>query len=171
MCSASSLSSSLVATISFKPKSSPTSSLSAGMTCIGYSTGTLSHQSPTLSWEKQPAFHLIPASRSCSNTRKALPENRKDFPLRFNCAALKGIQPSARRDPRLLRQRSLVFLNCLRRVANSALILWIVPEPIRSKYSVEPAVSLSRSYADSHFGAPAKGRAALALVSFAKFQI
>jgi hypothetical protein len=61
-------------------------------------------------------------SNSCSNTRKALPEKRSDLPLRFSCVALKGIQPKARLEPRLGRQRSFAFLTCFRRVANSALI-------------------------------------------------
>jgi hypothetical protein len=80
------------------------------------STGRHSHQSPTESWAKQPHLQRTPSSSSRSNTRKALPENRRDFPLRLSCDALNGSQPKARLEPLLGRQRSFAFLNCFRRV-------------------------------------------------------
>src|SRR5258708_21723946 len=147
--------------MSFKPKSIPTASFGATECAVFLSTDTHSHQSPTASWAKQPDFRLAPSRSSRSKTRNALPEKRKDFPLHFNCAALKGIQPKERLAPWLTRQRSFARLNCFRRVANSAFTRWIVSEPIRLKHSVAPAVSLSRSNAVSHRGRPENGRAAL----------
>ena len=90
---ASNLAPSLVTAVSLRPKSKPTASLGAGTCATICSTGRQSHQSPTESWAKQPHFQRAASSNSCSNTRKALPEKRRHLPLRFSCAALKGIQP------------------------------------------------------------------------------
>src|SRR5450755_4507958 len=106
--------------MSFKPKSIPTASFGAPDCETSFSTGTHSHQSPTASWAKQPDFHVAPSRSSRSKTRKALPEKRKDLPLRFSCAALKGTQPKERLALLLTRQRSFARLACFRRVANSA---------------------------------------------------
>src|SRR3984957_2215059 len=99
---------------------------------MGHTTGTHSHQSPTASWAKQPDFRDLPSSSACSNTRIDLPQNRTHLPCRLICSALYGTHPRDLLGPRLVRQRSFVFLNCLRRVANSALTRWMVAEPICS---------------------------------------
>src|SRR5207237_10126180 len=126
-------------------------------------------QSPAASCARPPCRHVTPCSRSGSTSRKLLPQKRTALPLRFRLAAFNGTHPKERRAPRLTRQRSRVFLAARRLAAYSRLTHWIVSEPIRSEYSLAPAESLSRSNSESHLGLPAKGRAALALVSFDQF--
>src|SRR5207302_9930055 len=104
-----------------------------------------SHQSPTASCAKQPCRHFTPCSRSGSKSRKLLPQKRTALPLRLRLAALIGTQPKERRAPPLTRQRNRVLLAARRFAAYSRLTHWIVSAPIRSKYSLAPAESLSRS--------------------------
>src|ERR1700722_7281052 len=111
-----SFSPSLVVAVTLRPKSLPLSSCFAGLCSTSQATGRHKYQSPTGSWLKHPHFQVTPSKRSFSNTRKDLPEKRSDLPLRLSCTALKGSQPNALLEPKLLRYRNRVFLNCLRRV-------------------------------------------------------
>src|SRR5947209_2860746 len=147
----------------------PTASFGATVVSAFTFTGRQSHQSPTASWAKQPWRHFTPCSRSGSKSRKLLPQKRTARPLRLRLAALNGTHPSERRAPRLTRQRNRILFAARRLAAYSRLTHWIVSAPIRSKYSLAPEERLFRSKSESHLGLPAKGRAALALISFAQF--
>src|SRR5207253_11509700 len=119
--------------------------------------------------ENQPARPSTPPRPSGPKIRKLLPQKRTPWPLRFSLAALNGTRPKERRAPWLTRQRNRVLPAARRLAAYSRLTHWIVSDPIRSKYSLAPAERLFRSNSESHLGLPAKGRTALALVSFAQF--
>src|SRR6266446_5202948 len=147
----------------------PTASFGATVVSTFTFTGRQSHQSPTASCAKQPCRHFTPCSRCGSKSRKLLPQKRTALPLRFRLAALNGTQPKERRAPRLTRQRNRVLPAARRLAAYSRLTHWIVSAPIRSKYWAAPEERLFRSNSESHLGLPAKGRAALAVVSLHQF--